>query len=330
MVEPLNIRCARRAAEALGYAHEIVDPFSHYLIKLSSGDRFAFVGAGGVHGFPLNDATVATIAKDKSHSYELLRRIGVRVPASQLVFVDQRYADLRPAGREVADAKAFAAQIGYPVFVKPNDGSRGALAQSVANEAELEAHLGKIAATSVSAVVQQYLRGSERRIFYIDGVPLFAYAKTKPALCGDGERTVAALLREVDARYVRSGLSPVNMRDAVLQQALAARGLRLDSVAPAGLAIPFSEKANVSGGGGVAGFRETFTPFEAALCRAIRDDIGLRVCAIDLLIEDDAPEEEAYVLELNANPALASLEKLGKDDLLMRIWTEVLRKAVEG
>ena len=118
MIEPLNIRCARKAAEALGYAYEIVDPFSHYLIKIGSGGRFTFVGAGGVHGFPLNDATVAAVAEDKSHSYELLRRISVRVPASQLVFVDERYADLRPAGREVADARTFAADIGYPVFVE--------------------------------------------------------------------------------------------------------------------------------------------------------------------------------------------------------------------
>lgn len=330
MIEPLNVRYARKAAEALGYGHEIVDPFSHSLIRIWSKDRFAFVGAGGVPGYPLNDATAAAIARDKAHSYELLGRIGVRIPASQIVFVDERYADLRPAGRERGDAKAFAAGLGYPVFVKPNDGSRGALAQSVADEAELDRHLDRIGAVSVSAIVQQYLKGSERRIFCIDGVPLFAYAKTAAAICGDGELTVAELLRDVDRRYLRAGLSPVNWQDPVLAAALAAHGLRLDSVAPAGLAIAFSEKANVAGGGGVADFRETFSAFEAALCRSIRDAIGLRVCAIDLLVAAGEAEEDAFVLELNANPALASLEKLGRDDVLMRIWTEVLRKAVGG
>jgi glutathione synthase/RimK-type ligase-like ATP-grasp enzyme len=324
---PLNLRCAGEAARRLGYDFEDLDPFSHVLARVSSNGRSAFVGAGRLAAFPINDATAASIATDKTHSYELLARAGVRVPRSQIVFTGSKFADLRPAGREAADAKRFAAAIGYPVFLKPNDGSRGNFAQSVSDEAELDAHLEQIAPLHPSAVVQEYLRGEERRLFHIDGEPIFAYSKTKPVLRGDGISTVEALLQAVDEANWRKGLSPANRRDPVLLQSLGEHGLRFDTVAPEGLEIAFSEKANVSGGGGAVDLREEFTGEERELCRKALGATGLRLCAIDLIVPDDGGEP--VVLELNANPALSALEAAGRTDLLLRIWTEVLTKAIE-
>jgi glutathione synthase/RimK-type ligase-like ATP-grasp enzyme len=324
---PLNLRFAGEAARRLGYDFEDMDPFSHVLARVSSNGRFAFVGAGRLAAFPINDAMAASIATDKTHSYELLARAGLRVPLSQIVFTSSKYAGLRPRGREIADAKRFAAKMGYPVFLKPNDGSRGNFAQSVSDEAELEAHLDQIAPLHPSAVVQEYLRGEERRLFHIDGEPLFAYSKTKPVLRGNGISTVEALLQSVDEANWRKGLSPANRRDPILLQSLDELGIGFGTVMPEGLEIAFSEKANVSGGGGTVDLREKFTGEERDMCRKTLDATGLRLCAIDLIV----PEEggEPVVLELNANPALSALETAGRTDLLLRIWTEVLVKALQ-
>ncbi|MES2443737.1 MAG: hypothetical protein V4574_12975 [Pseudomonadota bacterium] len=322
---PFNIRYALKAAEALGCTAEIVDPFSHYLVRISRGGRSVLVGAGTVHGFPINSATSATLVGDKTHSYELLGRAGLRVPRSQLVFLSERFADYRPPGREVADARAFAQAIGYPVFVKPNAGSRGNLAQSVRDEAGLAAHFAAIERHYDSAVVQEVLRGVEKRLFAIDGVPQFGYTKTRPVLTGDGRRSIGALLDELDRSQVRTGLSAVNRADPVLEASLEAGGLDLESVLPDGAALAFSETANVSGGGGVTDFHTTFDDGEVALCRLVHQVTGLRVCAIDTIDGEDAAP---VILELNANPALTSLEKLGETGLLVRIWTDILRKAL--
>jgi glutathione synthase/RimK-type ligase-like ATP-grasp enzyme len=324
---PLKIRYARLAAEALGYATETVDPFSDYLIRISHGRRFTFVGAGNVHSYPINSATIASIATDKTHTSRLLEQIGVDVPRSRLVFLDDRFADFRPAGHDIEEAKAFAERLGFPVFVKPNEGARGTFAQSVADSEGLERQLKAIASRYYSAVVQEYLRGVEERIFYIDGEPYFAYRKTRPWMGGDGRRSVAELLDEVDLKLRRSGLSPTNRSDPMLEAFLAGEGMTVGDVPDVGTEIPFSEKANLSWGGGVEDFRERFSDAEAQLCRTIYGHTGLRVCAIDL-IRIDGPHSREVVIELNANPALASLDRLGKTDLLMAIWTAILSKAI--
>lgn len=325
---PLKIRFARLAAEELGYATETVDPFSHYLIRVSNGARFVFVGAGNVHSYPINNATISSVATDKSHTARLLEQIGVDVPRSRLVFLDDRFADFRPPGHDIAEAKAFAASLGYPVFVKPNEGSRGILAQSVADEDALERHLGSIASRYYSAVVQEYLYGEEERIFYIDGEPYFAYRKTRPLVVGDGRRTVAELLDEVDQKLRRSGLSPVNRSDPVLEAFLEREGMTPADVPGAGTTMPFSEKANLSWGGGVEEFRERFSDHETELCRKIYRHTGLRVCAIDLLRTAEGANRREVVIELNANPALASLERLGRTELLKAIWVAILARAL--
>lgn len=322
---PLNIRFAEKAARLLGYDTDVIDTFSHYLIRISSGSRLTFVGGGSVHSYPINTATGATLSKDKTHTHALLARLGMPVPESQLVFLSDRYADMRPPGREIAEAKAFAAALGYPVFVKPNEGSRGVFAQSVQDEAALERHLDTIAQRFLTAVVQEFLRGEEHRLFYIDGVPLYAYTKTRPVMIADGARSIEMLLRDVDRKAHRAGLAPANRSDPVLGAFLADRAMTLDSIASAGLQIPYSEAANVSRGGGVADFRECFTPAETELCAFVHRQTGIRVCAIDVI---DSPRGR-IILELNANPALTSLEAMGKTELLTAIWMSVLKKAIE-
>jgi glutathione synthase/RimK-type ligase-like ATP-grasp enzyme len=323
---PLNVRYAARAAAELGLPVEMLDPFSEYLIRIGTRGHYAFVGAGTIQGYPINSATIASVVTDKAHTCELLAREGLRVPQSQIVFLSERYADLRPAGRERSDAARFAEALGYPVFVKPNTGSRGNLAQSVNDRQALERHLDAIGERHDTAILQERVSGTERRLFYVDGEVKFGYAKTKPQLVGDGASSVDALLDEVDLHLLRNGLSPANRDDPVLAAALSAAGLTFASILPGGATLAYSEKANVSGGGGVTDFHTEFTADERALGRTVHACTGLRVCAIDTIDSDNGP----IILELNANPALTSLEKLGETDLLLRIWVEILEKALDG
>ena len=145
---------------------------------------------------------------------------------------------------------------------------------------------------------------------------------------GDGRRTIGKLLDEVDEKLRRSGLSPANRSDPVLAAFLHRARMTLADVPDAGMNVPFSEKANLSWGGGVADFREQFSKHETELCRKIYGQTGLRVCAIDILRTRSGSNGREVVIELNANPALASLERMGKLDLLKRIWVAILKKAI--
>lgn len=323
---PLSVRYAEKAAQALGFAFESLDPFSHHLARVSGPFGAVFIGAGAVSAYPLNAATAVDIARDKAHASAILARAGLPFPETGHFFVTDRDAGLRPPGRGVEEAVRFAATLGYPVFVKPNDGSRGRLAQSVADEDALRRHLAAIGAQHLIAIVQRRVRGRERRILALDGAPVATYVKTPPRLRADGIHTVRAQLAAVSDHQRAQGLGPVNLDDPVLAENLARLDVTLDDTLPAGATLIYAETANASLGGGGADLTTDVSAADRALVARLARLFGLRVFAVDLIEPPDAPPQ---ILEINGNPALTTLERAGRDDLLLALWTTILTKAAE-
>ncbi len=324
---PLSVRCAERAALALGFTFENLDRFAHHLARISGDFGAVFVGAGAVSAYPINNAAAAAVARDKAHSYAVMAQAGVPFPPAEHVFVSDRYADVRPPGRGLDDAAGFAEAFGYPVFVKPNDGSHGRFARSVPDRHVLERHLRAIAEFHPIALIQQRICGRERRIFCLDGAPVFAYVKTRPRLITDGVRRVKDQLAAVSQARHRQGLPPIATDDPALCADLARLGLDLCDTPPAGLAITVAEATNSALGGGHDALTTVVSPADQALSARLAQAFGLRVFAIDLI---EAADGTSFVLEINANPALATLERAGRQDLLDQIWRDVLVKAAEA
>src|ERR1044072_1676385 len=78
--------------------------------------------------FNVNPAGSTEIAKDKGYTSFFLRKHGLNVPRNGTFFSEKLNANL-PVGhrRGIGEAIEFAGQIGFPVFVKPNNLSQGAL-----------------------------------------------------------------------------------------------------------------------------------------------------------------------------------------------------------
>lgn len=324
---PLSLRCAQQAAEALGFTFEDLDPFAHHLARISGGFGAFFIGAGAVSAYPINDAAAAGVARDKAHSHAVLARADVAFPPAEHVFLSDRYADVRPPGRGITEAAVFAEALGYPVFVKPNDGAHGRFARSVADAQSLRRHLTAMAASHTIALVQRRVCGRERRVFCLDGAPVFGYDKTQPRFITDGERRLADQLAAVSRARHRQGLPPVDSEDLALRADLQRLGLRLEDTPPAGVAITIAEAANSALGGGVENLTTALSAADHALAARLARAFGLRVFAVDLI---ETAEGETFVLEVNANPALATLERAGRWDLLNQIWREVVAKAAEA
>ena len=323
---PLNTRYVQKAAEREGFDFEIIDQHAGFLVQVSFQGRSVFIGSAGVSGYPINNASACGVARDKAYTYNILKSASIAIPKTDYFFVDDKYADYRPDGKGVEEAIKFAAEIGYPVFVKPNDLSRGELAQSVSTEEALIAHLKCIAEKSYIGLIQEYVVGAEQRIFFIDGTPIFSYFKSHPALLGDGIKTIAELLEDISAQRHRHGLSAVNLNDPILQEELKKNALTLNAILPEAQTIKYCQKKNVSCGGGVEKFSQEFTAWERELCTKTAQASGLLVCSIDIIHPEDG--REPLVLELNSSPSLTSLEALGREELLMDIWTTVLREAL--
>ncbi len=171
---PLPIQILKEACDRFGYQFGLIDEFSGYLAKVSDGEKFFY---GGLN-YPLNAAAPAQMAKDKAFTKILLTKNGFQVPQGGYFFVQKENVDLRPAGKEMEEAIKFANDFGYPVFVKPNDRTKGHCCKIISDEVELKNHFQKIAKYSEMAIIEEVITGKkEYRIFVIDGEVQFLHER---------------------------------------------------------------------------------------------------------------------------------------------------------
>ena len=156
-----------------GFTFEILDA-DEYLIRISDGDRF-FVTT--FYGWPpLNKENTHRIAKDKVFTKHLLEDAGIPTPRGSHFFVNTKLG-WEPTHNKREDAYAYAEVLGYPVFVKPHNLSRGIGAQVCENQAALTHALDAISEHTHVAIVEEVVTGREGRLFCIDGVVSFMYYK---------------------------------------------------------------------------------------------------------------------------------------------------------
>ncbi|WP_084082107.1 hypothetical protein [Roseibium suaedae] len=300
------------AADALGHAG---------WIENAEGRRSFFSGAS----FDLNPLGAAQIARDKAHTIEVLSQAGLPVPVSLLVHSSSAIALMSRVHALCSDiltgpddALNFAGRIGYPVYVKPNDGREGRDVHRALDAQGLSACFESLFFHHDKLLIQEEIRGRDLRIIVLDGEVLGALERQRPSVTGDGRSTVAELLKPLPEK-VRT--------DSRLFHELTAQNLTYCAVPAAGTLITLLPVANLSAGG-IGGLVK-----EDELPKAIRDAaiacskaLGLRYYGVDLLLqEQDGPGAAFRILEVNASPGLSQLARQGEEAaaLVRQIYTRV-------
>jgi glutathione synthase/RimK-type ligase-like ATP-grasp enzyme len=315
---PATSRFIRALAPRLGAAFEDLDDGNGYLFRVSRGGRCFVAGAGRVCVWPVNGATAYTISRDKAHTQRLLDAAGLPTVPGALFFCGTRHAALQPPGRSVAEAQAYAASLGFPVFCKPNRGSRGDHAEIVDNAAALAAYIDRLAPDHDAFLVQPVIAADEVRVFVQDGRAVYAAHKAAPALVGDGVSTWAMLLEGLNATLAGTGVS------AFPPSVVALSGSDSDHVPAAGERLVLAGRRNVAAGGASERIVDAVPDAPVRLAIAAVATLGLRVGAVDLF---ELPEDGGYrIIEVNGNPSLASLDAAGRRDLIDAIWTAIIEE----
>lgn len=317
-----SLRLAADAARSAGLGVRFLDPHSGYLIAVEDGRRRTVLGGGAACPYPMNGATAVSLARDKGHAALLLAEAGLPVPDGAVFFTDDRWRDLRGPGRELADAVEYAEGLGWPVFVKPVDGSRGAHAGLAADAADLARHFAAMAPRHPVALVQRPIAGPEWRVVVFDGRVEWGYRRADAVLRGDGRRSVAALVAAENAALRSKGLDPVPADDAFLAERLAEAGATLDTVLDPGVCVRFTPRRNVAGGGGVAALLDPVPTDLAHVAVAATAALGLRLAGVDIVGELGG---RLTVLEVNGTPALGGIEAVGAGAQVADLWTRLLR-----
>jgi glutathione synthase/RimK-type ligase-like ATP-grasp enzyme len=281
-----------------------LDGADGYCFEVRDGSRTAVFAAGAGSPYALNNVRAASVARDKAFCAEALRRAGVPVIEGRMFFSTERWAEMRNPGREPRDARRYVRASAFPVFCKPISASNGLFAEIVESPEAFDAYLERVAEKHFAILIQPYVRAPEYRVFVLDGVVLFSYRKRLPELRGDGASTVqqlAASHGQAAARVLDSDGHALS-KDAVL--------------APGAIAI-LEGPANRSAGGGASEFREGADEELAALALSATRALRLRIAGVDMFAP---PDRAPFVIEVNSNPMIATLEDHSRWDLIETIW----------
>jgi glutathione synthase/RimK-type ligase-like ATP-grasp enzyme len=305
-----------RVCGQLGLTFTDLNDGNGYLFAVSDGAHRFVSGAGAICAYPLNSASAYAISRDKAHTATALKASGVPAIPGELYFVTGHFAALRPAGREASDGIAAFAAHGKPMFCKPNMGARGDFAEIVGSVDGFRAYIERVRDRYDAILLQPVIDGDEYRVFCIDGQPVFVTAKAGFTLIGDGLRTLGALLREQNEMLVAASISPFD------ESALSSD---LNSVPAAGETITLPGRRNLSAGGAIADFSTDVPGPLAEVARRAAEAVGLRVSGVDIFDVSPARDlSDLTVIEVNGNPSIASLSRIGRDDLVDGIWRAVI------
>jgi len=266
------------------------------LVQLGYGSQQRRIMAAETDG---TGAIAQEIAQDKELTRALLKSVGVPAPEGRPV-------------TSAEDAWIAATEIGGAVVVKPQDGNQGrGVATNLTSREQVMAAYEAAVRESSSVLVERYLPGNDYRVLVVGG-KVVAAARREPAhVIGDGLRTVAELIKQVNSDPRRgddhaTSLSKIRL-DAVSLAVLAEQSLTPESIPATGQIVLIRRNANLSTGGTAIDVTDRVHPSVAARAVDAARVVGLDIAGVDVVacdISRPLEEQNGGIVEVNAAPGL--------------------------
>jgi glutathione synthase/RimK-type ligase-like ATP-grasp enzyme len=155
----------------------------------------------------LNSATAHQIANDKAATAEILKLFGVPCIPHTL-FLGPKLNAYLPASGSWGAMLGLLSEHSRGVVVKPNEGTSGDSVFVVTTKPKLELAVNRIFSAYPSLAISPYVDiDDEIRVVLVDDRPVVVYSKNRPAVVGDGKRSLLELALAA---------IPVEQRSAVL------------------------------------------------------------------------------------------------------------------
>lgn len=239
------------------------------------------------------------IASDKELTKDLLAKVGVPVPAGEVV-------------DSAEDAWDAALRLGGAVVVKPHDGNQGKAASVNLTTEQQVKHAFELAYEySSKVIVERYLRGRDYRLLVIDGKLVAAAERKPPQVVADGRHNVRELVKMVNEDPRRghghgSVLTRIRL-DASAELTLSKQGCTWDSVPAVGEVVYLRDNSNLSTGGTATDITDEVHSDNAAVAVLAAETIGLDIAGVDVIcdnIRHPLHEQSGGIVEVNAAPGL--------------------------
>lgn len=269
--------------------------------------------------FNVNPAGSTEIAKDKGYTSFFLRKHGLQVPKNKTFFSEKLNSNLPTEKRRgLSEAIAYACDIGFPVFIKPNNLSQGAFVTKAYRTSDIAETAARIFERTDVLLVEQVCPGRDYRVVVLGESIISAYERIPLAVTGDGRLTVTELLL-----VARSQLEQLGRPNSEIDSLDPRIDIRLRESFKSRLFIPAEgekvvllDNANLSTGGTSADVTNSIHPTFKTIAIAATKALGLQLCGVDILCEDlttDATDQTWNIIELNAAPGLDNYSSLGSE-----------------
>ncbi|HLS35562.1 MAG TPA: acylphosphatase [Bacillota bacterium] len=271
------------------------------LFSLSSDKRTEFFFR--TRGNKVSNEAVE-LSDDKYTTKQMLAEAGVPVPLGKGF----------PAEATNEEIIEYAKSLGFPLVVKPTDGSLGwGVVTNIRDEQELAESLEYVREELEydEVIVEQYIVGPEYRLYVVDDEVVAAYNRIPANITGNGKNTIEELIHLKNLqRRKNARLNDCLIEiDVEIMQFVEEAGYTLKSVLPKGKKLYLREKSNVSiGGDPIDVTDELSEEIKSIAIRALQTMPKFKHGGVDIIInEGNVTEEAAVVLELNATAQIGGI-----------------------
>ena len=206
----------------------------------------------------------------------------------------------------------YAETIGYPVVIKPTDGSFGrGVMSDINSEEELKYSLQYLREQleEDNIILEKYIPGNDYRLYVVDDEVVGAILRVPPNVVGDGINSIEALIeiknseRQLNPRLTTC---PIKINQELVDY-IRKSGYTLQTIPDKGEVIYLSDKGNISiGGDPIDVLDDLSAEIKRVAVQALRAIPGLTHGAVDMII-DEEQEGKGYVIELNPTAQIGGI-----------------------
>jgi len=242
-----------------------------------------------------------SVSRDKLLTKALLKRVGLPVPDGRTV-------------HDADDAWAAVCELACPVVVKPRDADYGqGVSLKLSTRLETDAAYAAARKYSDEVIVERFLEGAHHRLMVVGNEVVAAVRFERAVVVGDGQRTVAELIEEMNCDPRRGARDDKTCPwfwmeiDDETRRVLALQESGLDHRPAAGERITLRLEPRIGWGGGVFDVTDDVHPDVSATVIDAVSMVGLDIAGVDLIATDISrplAEQHGGLLEVNAGPAI--------------------------
>lgn len=239
---------------------------------------------------------------DKEVTKKMLKSSGVPVPEGRQFTITS----------EADEILQYISRLGYPVVIKPVDGSFGrGVFSDIRSEAEVYRALDYVqnSLNENKVIVEKHISGLDYRIYVVGDKVAGAILRVPPNVIGDGVNSIYTLIekknkkRRLNPRLISC---PILLNQETIDY-LKRYGYTLQSIPKQGEVIYLNDKANVSiGGDPIDVLDDLSADIKITAINALKAIPNFPHGAVDIIV-DRENKNDGYVIELNPTAQIGGI-----------------------